>query len=1165
MIGRWVETVEAGIRGSARTLACFTLVAICLASIPARPATPAINAGGDSHNVALATDGTVRTWGSDSYGQLGIGRQLVYPVPTLSGISGVKSISAGFLHTVALKNDGSVWTWGLNDLGQLGDGTQTDRPTPVQVSGLTGVVVVSAGQFHTVALKSDGSVWAWGDNGYGQLGDGTLASRLTPVQVNGLTGAVAVSAGSYHTVALKSDGSVWTWGSNAQGQLGDGTQASRLTPVQVSGLTSVVAVSASGDLDIGRTFALKSDGSVWAWGDNQNGALGDGTMTRQPTPVRVVGLTSVVAISAAVNHTVALKNDGSVWTWGDNGLGQLGDGTLTQRSTPIQVSGLAGVMAISAGYSYTVALKADGSIWAWGADDQGELGDGSTVTSRATPVQVIGLSGVVAISAGAGHTLALKNDASVWAWGDDSKGQLGINAPVSSPVPVALSGLTGVVAVAAGGYHTVALKADGSVWAWGNNSFFQLGDGTYSDRSAPVQVRGLAGVAAISAGLFHTVALKSDGSVWAWGDNRHGELGDGTTTGGATPVQVIGLSGVVAISAGPGHTVAVKNDGSVWAWGANDVGQLGDGTTTQRTAPTQVSGLAGVVAISAGGGYHTDGHTVAVKNDGTVWAWGDNSFGGLGDGTTIQRSTPVQVSGLSGVAAISTGEFHTVALKSDGSVWAWGTNYSGQLGDGSTTDRLTPVQVNGLTGVVAITAGYEHAAALKSDGTVREWGANQNGQLGDGTFAIRTKAVVVLHENGSGSIQTNDWFLDLNPTITATIPSDSIPAFLTVATGSVANTLRANAQFRPQDVGNPIHVFAYAPLSLVQGAAGQASDGTKDGVTCVLAQLTPSGSLQQSSAANLQPYVSHVVTTQGQAITVLTNVPNSQIAGATFCVGTGATGTQSVSTGNNVCVATVPGPQLCPPPNSSNPSPANLPGALSGLWWNQNESGWGIHFTQRGTNVFAAWYVYDTSGNPKWYVSTCAMNGGATGTAGTCSGAIFEVNGPTFFSPPFDTSLVHAVNSGNLQVAFQNADNASMTYSGVAGQTRTVAITRQPLASGTTSGVNYTDIWWGGQSQSGWGMAITQQANTAFLAWYVYDNSGKPMWYVATCIVTGTTCAGNLLRTTGPPFGPSFSSSQVQSFTAGTVSVNFTDGNNATLNYTVNGVSGSKSITRQLF
>ena len=181
-----------------------------------------------------------------------------------------------------------------------------------------------------------------------------------------------------------------------------------------------------------------------------------------------------------------------------------------------------------------------------------------------------------------------------------------------------------------------------------------------------------------------------------------------------------------------------------------------------------------------------------------------------------------------------------------------------------------------------------------------------------------------------------------------------------------------------------------------------------------------------------------------------------------------------------------------PPPPPLPPVVPNIPGALSGLWWNAGESGWGVHLTQRGSNVFAAWYTYDASGNPKWYVSTCAMPSGTTGTTGTCAGQLFEVNGPKFFGAIFDTRLVNAIPAGSLQVTFQNADSASMTYTGVAGQTRTVAIVRQPLASGTAPpALNYTDLWWNAD-ESGWGIAITQQFSTMFLAWYVYDDAGKP-------------------------------------------------------------------------
>jgi len=274
--------------------------------------------------------------------------------------------------------------------------------------------------------------------------------------------------------------------------------------------------------------------------------------------------------------------------------------------------------------------------------------------------------------------------------GGNGYGQLGNGTTIDRHTPVLVSSLSGVAAIAAGEVHTVVLKQNGTVWAWGWNWSGQLGDGTQTERHTPVQVSGLSNVTAIAAGSSHTLALKEDGTVWTWGNNSKGQLGDGTTTERDTPVQVSGLSNVTAISAAWDYTVALKQDGMVWAWGNNGNGQLGDGTTTDRHTPVQVSGLStNVSAISAG-----DYYMAARKLDGTVWAWGDNGSGQLGDGTTIERHTPVQVSGLSNITAISARGAFTVALKQDGTLWAWGYNAVGQLGNGTQTNSSIPVESN---------------------------------------------------------------------------------------------------------------------------------------------------------------------------------------------------------------------------------------------------------------------------------------------------------------------------------------------------------------------------------------------------------------------------------------------------------------------------------------
>jgi len=702
------------------------------------------------------------------------------------------------------------------------------------------------------------------------------------------------------------------------------------------------------------------------------------------------------------------------------------------------------------------------------------------------------------------------------------------------------------------------------VWAWGTNAESELGDGTTLNRSAPAQVAGVSGVTAIAAGGGHSLVRKNDGTLVAWGYNYSGQLGY-TGFSDGLPAPVPGLTGVNGISAGYTYSVAVRNDGTVWTWGSNESGELGDGSTTDRSAPAQVPGLTGVSAVSAG-----NSHTLALKSDGTVWAWGNNGFGQLGDGTTTNRSSPVAVGGLTNVIAISAGGSHSLALRSDGSVWAWGDNEVGTLGDGTTDAHLTPVRA-AISGVATISAGravyYGQSLAATSDGAVWAWGDYRNGQLGDGTLAQRDSPVVVVAEGGGGSIAGKDWFLDLDPSKTKQIPPEKIPALLVVAAGNTRGALvavNASVKFRAQDVGNPIYVFGYVPAALVSGLA------RKDGAACVLAQLSSSGAPQQASASNLQGYVSNVVSTQGQAVSVLNNVASTSVAGSTFCVGTAGSSADAVSTSNSSCVATVPslasGGATCLPPGSSVTVSANSPGPLSGLWWNPNESGWGIDFTQRRDIVFAAWYTYDASGNPKWYVAPhCQLP--AAGASGTCTETVYEVNGPTFFGTPFNVGAKQVTTAGSVQLTFTDANSGSMTYT-VASVARTVSIGRLMFPTATTAPpIDYTDLWWN-PNESGWGLEITQQFGVMFLAWYVYDSAGKPMWYVASnCNVTSTLdgCTGTLYRTTGPAFATTFDHSRVQVFTAGTVSLVFSDPNNGTLSYTVDGVSGSKVITRQLF
>ena len=378
--------------------------------------------------ISVATDlkELTTSWGHNGDGQLGTGNNVFFSnkavwVEDISSTQ-VKALDAGFSHNLALKTDGTVWAWGLNEDGQLGNktsGTDNKSYVPERVSGLSGVKAISAGNAHSLALKTDGTVWAWGDNFYGQLGDGTSGTDTdsnVPVQVKDptdpstfLQGVTAISAGDAFNLALKKDGTVRAWGVNEYGQLGNGTSgtgADSEVPVRVSGLTSVRAISAGG----AHSLALRSNGGVRAWGGNFYGQLGNGTDgegTDSNVPVQVSGLkTDVTAISAGAGHNLALKDTGGVRAWGYNNVGQLGDGTNTHSNVPVQVSGLkTGVTGVSAGFYHSLALRSNGGVRAWGSNYQGQLGD-ETFTEFHSPIAVPKVSGVTAISAGQFHSLA---------------------------------------------------------------------------------------------------------------------------------------------------------------------------------------------------------------------------------------------------------------------------------------------------------------------------------------------------------------------------------------------------------------------------------------------------------------------------------------------------------------------------------------------------------------------------------------------------------------------------------------------------------------------------------------------------------------------------------------------------------------------------------------
>ncbi|WP_432939423.1 fibronectin type III domain-containing protein [Kribbella sp. CA-253562] len=370
------------------------------------------------------------------------------------GLVAVGCLLATGLHLseAAAAEPGSAWAWGGNGTGQLGNGTTTGRSNAAPVTSLTNVTKVEAGREHSIALRSDGTVWTWGFNEMGQLGDGTSTNRLAPVQVGGLSGVIDIAGGHYHSLALLADGTVRAWGYNSFGQLGNGaTTSAQRTPVVVSPLSGVVAIAGGRDM----SYALRSDGTVWGWGLNTTGQVGDATTTMRTRPVRVGSLTGVTAISGGRDHGLAVRSDGTVWAWGDNTQGQVGDGSLTNRLTPVQVTGLTGAVEVAAGAYHSLARLATGTLRAWGQNSNGQLGDGTT-TRRTQSVAVAGVTGATAVATGRQHSVAVVTGGALRAWGSNAAGQLGDGTLTDRTSAVTVGGITGAVEVSAGRDHTIA-------------------------------------------------------------------------------------------------------------------------------------------------------------------------------------------------------------------------------------------------------------------------------------------------------------------------------------------------------------------------------------------------------------------------------------------------------------------------------------------------------------------------------------------------------------------------------------------------------------------------------------------------------------------------------------------------------------------------------------
>ncbi len=700
----------------------------------------AITAGGD-FSCAVLKHVASRCWGGNEYGQLGDGTTNTAAVPqTVRSNDEVVTIAAGSAHACLIVSDGTVRCWGHNNYGQLGNQATEDSSTPV-IAAVQQVVDISLGQSHSCALLQDGGGACWGRNDDGQLGSGSTASSGMPLRVADLVNAVVLKSGGNHTCAVLQSTNVVCWGRNQQGQLGIGDVGPGLsTPTQVPGLNGVTDIS----LGLDHSCALSQTGQDFCWGWNHYGQVGMGTEgdTAYIThPQLVADVANVVAITAGDNHTCVLQRNGDVRCWGDNYSGQLGVSTVVGDSgthpSAALVTGLHNVVAVAAGGAHTCALLQRGDVACWGWNNVGQVGNGAGGAAHdiVAPQPVVGHLGVTAVGVGANHICMVDNHGTVWCWGDNGFGQLGIGSQIGGStrtLPSEVDAAANTIAVTAGANHTCALLVTNDLNCWGRNTIGQLGNsfsGDLADSPVPYFVGNFVGVTAFAVGGDQSCAIVS-GQIYCWGDNQYGQIGSEPVGIGefrTTPTPIFGVTTAVDVVVGAQHVCALLENGTVTCWGRNNQHQLGYAGPEMSITPQEVPGVHDVIALAAG-----DNHTCAVQKNQRVICWGSNQNGQLGVvGNDIVNAQ--QVDGINDAIAIAAGSAHTCVLSAKHTIVCWGNNTHGQIGvapDPAVTTPLGLTAVPGIQSVTAIAAGGNRTCAILENTELWCWGMNPANLLG---------------------------------------------------------------------------------------------------------------------------------------------------------------------------------------------------------------------------------------------------------------------------------------------------------------------------------------------------------------------------------------------------------------------------------------------------
>ena len=704
--------------------------------------------------------GQVWMWGRNTASSLGINVNAT----TTPGIFTPKQVVGGFNFTkwvmgatncFAIDTLGNGWTWGNNGRGQGGNQTTTTGNSPVSVVGGFSFSAISTGISNCIAINgANGMLYGWGANLLGELGNLTISNSSSPVSVAGGMSFTDVKMGALFTIGLQADGSVWCWGLGTSGQLGNLTKTSTSSPVSVSGGQSFKAISAGGGTGSGGTgYAIRgSDGTMWSWGSSGSGRLGNNTTTDTSSPVSVVGGISYTKVFGCTSGCFGLQANGKLWAWGINQWSGLGDGSTTNRSSPVSVlgSGSASFVDVcTVGWDpyvgedgYNFALDVKGRMWAWGQFRFGQTGM-RTRYSIDTQNSVFPWQSSPIVVMNTIQRIRYRNNNSF------------VGETITLPKGTTRSDVR------------FFLTPDGQLWSWGGlflaTDLLALSCRRYDQTN--INVNYIYGMAQpmqtlvtpnfkatdVTSGVSHAAIVTSAGEVWAWGANNLGQLGDQTVTIRSSPVSVVGGHSFTQISCGSQHTVGLKSgDGSVWGWGFNTSGQLGDLTLTNKSSPVALQGGISFTKVLAG-----ETFTVGLQASGQVWCWGSGTVGKLGNNTLTTTSSPVSVTGGFSFIDIAVGLRFTLGLLANGQIWAWGNGNGlsyNPLGNGGSADASSPVSVSGsgTRSYGAVFAGDITSWGL--NGTAMwGWGRGADNQMGQGATGSTFTPTALATQGGTYS------------------------------------------------------------------------------------------------------------------------------------------------------------------------------------------------------------------------------------------------------------------------------------------------------------------------------------------------------------------------------------------------------------------------------